>query len=252
MTAETFNADAAEKCVRQRNGCMSYPWQYDETIQIGTDYRELKEVRVYDERMMKLRDVGAEVKDIKKALSLSKDSTVWEIGAGTGECALALASAVKHVYAADVSPAMLEYARQKAERRHVKNVTFETGGFLSGFRPVHPVDGVVSQLALHHLPDFWKSRALASVADGLRPGGRLYLRDVVFPSRIDDYNAFFKEAIHEVRSRASDEAAQQTIRHIKAEFSTLDWILEGMIARSGLRILKKGGTGFLSIYVCEK
>ncbi len=202
------------------------------------------------ERMMKLRDVGAGERHQKGPLL--KDSTVREIGAGTEECALALASAVKHVYAADVSPAMLEYARQKAERRHVKNVTFETGGFLSGFSTVHPVDGVVESTGAAPPPDFWKSRATASIAIDANPERRDCIFAMLYSSRIDDYNAFFKEAIHEVRSRAGDEAAQQTIRHIKAEFSTLDWILEGMIARSGLRILKKGGTGFLSIYVCEK
>jgi SAM-dependent methyltransferase len=89
-------------------------------------------------RMLKLRDIDAEAKDIQRALSLSADSTVWEIGTGTGECALALASGIKHVYATDVSPAMLEHARRKAQRRHVGNVTFEEGGFLSGFRPNRP------------------------------------------------------------------------------------------------------------------
>jgi ubiquinone/menaquinone biosynthesis C-methylase UbiE len=232
---------------------MNYPWQYDETIQVGTDYRDRKEVGAYDERMLKLRDIDAEAKDIRKALLLSIDSTVWEIGTGTGECALALAAGVKRVYATDVSPAMLEYARNKAERRHVGNVAFEEGGFLSGFRPGHPVDGVVTQLALHHLPDFWKSRALVAIADSLRPDGRLYLRDVVFPSStVDEYDAFFTTVIDEVRSLAGDTVAQQTIQHIKVEFSTLDWILEGMIARSGLRIVEKESNGFLSTYVCEK
>lgn len=231
---------------------MNYPWQYDETIQVGTDYHDRKEVSVYDERMLMLRDVDAEVKDIQKALLLSMGSTVWEIGTGTGECALALAASVKHVYATDVSPAMLEYARHKAEHRHVKNVTFEAGGFLSGFRPAHSVNGVVTQLALHHLPDFWKSRAITAIANSLSPNGRLYLRDVVFPSTTDDYDAFFKKVVDEVRSRVGDEVAQQTVQHIKTEFSTLDWILEGMIARSGLSIVEKDCKGFLSVYICNK
>jgi len=231
---------------------MNNSWQYDETIQVGTDYRDPKEVWAYDEQMLMLRDIDTEVKDIRNALLLSADSTVWEIGTGTGECALALADGVKHVYATDVSPAMLDYARHKAKQRHIRNVTFEEGGFLSGFRPDHPVDGVVTQLALHHLPDFWKSRALAAIAASLCPAGRLYLRDVVFPSAIDDYNAFFKTAIDEIRSHAGDKVAEQTIQHIKTEYSTLDWILEGMIARSGLRIVGKESKGFLSVYVCEK
>lgn len=225
---------------------------YDETAQIGTDYRDQDEVSIYDERMRKLRDIDTEIKDIQKALLLSSDSTVWEIGTGTGECALALSAGVKHVYASDVSPAMLEFARHKAERRHVQNVTFEEGGFLSGFRPGHPVDGVVTQLALHHLPDFWKSRALVSIAGSLRSHGRLYLRDVIFPSPADDYTALFRTMIDDVRSRAGDEMAQRMTQHIRKEFSTLDWILEGMITRSGLRIVGKDSKGFLSVYVCEK
>lgn len=231
---------------------MNPPWQYDETIQVGTDYRDPQEVALYDQRMQKLRDVATEAKNIKEALALSEDSIIWEIGTGTGECALALASTVEHVYATDVSPAMLEHARHKAELRSVRNVTFEAGGFLSGFQPPHPVDGIITQLALHHLPDFWKSRAFAGIARHLRPKGRLYLRDVVFPSATDDYDDFFREAIDGVRVHAGDEVAQQTIQHIKTEFSTLNWILEGMIERSGLQIIEKDCQGFISVYVCER
>lgn len=231
---------------------MNHPWLYDETMQVGTDYSDRAEVAAYDQRMLQLRDVSAEAGEVQQALSLSGDSIVWEIGTGTGECALALAAVVERVYATDISPAMLEYARHKAKERGIDNVTFEKGGFLSGFRPLQPVDGVVSQLALHHLPDFWKSRALAAIASSLRPNGRLYLRDVVFPSSIDDYDAYFTAVIGELRARAGDEVARQTIQHIKAEYSTLDWILEGMIVRSGLRIVEKESAGFLSVYVCEK
>jgi len=231
---------------------MNTPWQYDETAQVGTDYRNASEVAAYDERMKKLRNTGAEATDIAKALNLSANSTVWEIGTGTGECAIALCGVVKHVYATDISPAMLDYARQKANQRGITNVTFSDGGFLSGFRPDNPVDGVVTQLALHHLPDFWKSRAITAIANRLRPQGRLYLRDVVFPSAIDDYDVFFQTVIEGVRSHAGDDVAEQTVQHIKNEFSTLDWILEGMITRTGLTIIEKRQEGFLSVYICEK
>jgi len=71
------------------------------------------------------------------------------------------------VYASDISPAMLAFARGKAAERGVSNVSFEPGGFLSGFTPPQQVGGVVSQLALHHLPDFWKQVALKRIALGL-------------------------------------------------------------------------------------
>lgn len=150
---------------------MNYPWQYDESIQVGTDYRDENEVRAYDQRMQKLRNLDKEANEIQRALALLPDSTVWEIGTGTGECALAIASNVKHVYATDVSAAMLKIACQKAEQRHINNITFEKGGFLSGFRPDCPVDGIVTQLALDHLSDFWKTQALDAPRKKAAPEG---------------------------------------------------------------------------------
>jgi hypothetical protein len=51
---------------------MSYPWQYDETIQVGTDYRDVNEVRAYDQRMQDLRDVQADL------FMCVKDKGHWE------------------------------------------------------------------------------------------------------------------------------------------------------------------------------
>lgn len=231
---------------------MTFPTQYDETIQVGTDYWDREEVLNYDRNMQKLRNLNAEADEMGRALGFSSDSTIWEIGTGTGECALALAPKSKHVYATDISPAMLECARHKARQRQIDNVTFKAGGFLSGFQPGEKVDGIVSQLALHHLPDFWKARAIDVLAGKLKPKGRLYLRDVVFPSGTINYDEYFQAIVDEVRAKAGDEVAQQTIQHIRTEFSTLDWILEGIIARSGLNIIEKSRQGFLSAYVCEK
>jgi len=74
---------------------MNYPWQYDETIQVGTDYRDANEVHDYDQRMHKLRNIGSEANEIQNALKLSLNSTVWVIRTGTGEYALAIASKTK-------------------------------------------------------------------------------------------------------------------------------------------------------------
>ena len=112
---------------------MTAPWQYNETMQVGTDYQNEDEVRNYDKHMQKLRDIEAEVKEISVALGISQDSTIWEIGTGTGECALALAANAKQIYATDVSPVMLNYAERKAERRQVNNVTFRVGGRITSY-----------------------------------------------------------------------------------------------------------------------
>ncbi len=59
---------------------MEYPWQYDETVQVGTDYRDDSEVRSYDQRMQRFRDVEREVDEIREALLPSPESAVWEFG----------------------------------------------------------------------------------------------------------------------------------------------------------------------------
>jgi hypothetical protein len=46
--------------------------------------------------------------------------------------------------------------------------------------------------------------------------------------------------------------AHEMIVHIKEEYSTMDWILEGMIERNGLKIIYKHDHGFMPVYVCEK
>lgn len=230
----------------------AYPWQYDESIQVGTDYRDETEVRRYDERMQRLRDIPGEIDAIREAVELSEDMVVWEIGTGTGELALGLARHCRHVFAVDVSETMLAYAANKARGRRAANVSFHRGGFLSGFRPPSHVDAVVSQLALHHLPDFWKAVAVRRLWEVLGPGGRFYLRDVVFPSTVEDYDTYFAAAIDEMRSKAGDDMARSVANHIQKEFSTLDWVLEGMLARAGFRILRKNVEGLLTAYGCVK
>lgn len=45
-------------------------WFYDEKRQIGTDYSDAREVKAYDLRMPKIRDVKREIQDIKSAIDL--------------------------------------------------------------------------------------------------------------------------------------------------------------------------------------
>jgi len=228
-----------------------HSWQYDEQVHVGVNYADRKQAKAYDERMARVRDVSAEADAIAEALALTSQDTVWEIGVGTGECALALALRCREVLGSDISAAMLALAKTKAKQRAVRNAQFELGGFLTGFRPSEPVYAIVSQLALHHLPDFWKFRALQGLATHLRPGGRLFLRDVVFAEQAD-YDAHFSTLIAGLSERAGEEMAQATAQHIRAEFSTFDWVLEGMLTRCGFRVLTKQDDGFLTSYLCER
>ena len=231
---------------------MQNPWLYDERKQVGTDYADESRVRDYDAGMQRLRNIPQEVEIVAQALSLSPVAALWEIGCGTGEMALGLASRCRHVYASDVSQAMIAFARQKATERGVEKVTFEEGGFLSGFVPPEPVDGAVSQLALHHLPDLWKLTALRRVARYLKPNGKLYLRDVIYPTGVPDYDAYFAGLIAGVRREGGDELANETIAHIRDEYSTFAWVIEEMLRQAGFAVVNKLADRFTTSYTCVK
>ncbi len=231
---------------------MQNPWVYDERKQVGIDYADPSNVRNYDAGMQRLRNVSQEVEVVAQALSLSRAAAVWEIGCGTGELALGLASRCRYVYASDVSPAMLARAREKAAERGIENVSFEEGGFLSGFVPPEPVDAAVSQLTLHHLPDLWKLTGLRRAARSIRMGGKFYLRDIVYPTGVPDYDAYFAGMLAGVRREGGDELANATIVHIREEFSTFAWVIEEMLRQSGFAVLNKLAERFTTSYTCVK
>ncbi|MEA3364813.1 MAG: class I SAM-dependent methyltransferase [Candidatus Hydrogenedentes bacterium] len=92
----------------------------------------------------------------------------------------------RFVHACDVSKPMVEYARLRAEKQHIKNIAFHHAGFLTYMHEGKPVDVVVSQIALHHIPDFWKAVALQRIAEVLKPGGIFWLKDIVFDFDLAD------------------------------------------------------------------
>lgn len=148
---------------------------------------------------------------------------------------------------------MIEFARRKAQKENVSNIEFHQSGFLSYHHQGLPIDAVVSQIALHHLPDFWKLVALRRINHMLKDGGRLYLRDIVFSFNIDGYQDFFNQWVNNLRQAAGEEVALDTEISIRDEYYTLDWIMEGLLTRAGFTIKKAEYTdGFMAVYVCEK
>ncbi|MDD5615106.1 MAG: methyltransferase domain-containing protein [Candidatus Methanoperedens sp.] len=232
---------------------MNQRWHYDEMKQVGTDYADAKEVEAYDARMRKIRDIRSETEKILDSLHITKDRTLLEIGCGTGEFTIAAAGRCKNIIAADVSLPMLEFARQKAKKKNVKNIEFHNAGFLTYEHSGEPVDAVVSQLALHHLPDFWKLIALRRICALLKQGGRFYLKDTVYTFDINNYEDFFNRFIEFFRETAGNEMAVDAETAVREEYSTLGWIMEGLLERAGFNIDKKEYfEGFMAVYECTK
>jgi len=109
----------------------------------------------------------------KKAITrkyLRPDSTVLEIGCGTGSLALELAASVAQVHAMDISPEMLRIANQKKDARAVTNVIFHHGA-LDSVSPFEPAqfDDAWAYSVLHLMED--RRRTLAALFALLKPGG---------------------------------------------------------------------------------
>ena len=91
------------------------------------------------------------------------------------------------------------------------------------------------------------------MANTLKAGGKLYLSDVVFTFEPSDHESSIKGMIDDMRDMASDSMVDETIIHIKDEFSTYDWIIEGLLEKAGFSIDSKimEDQNYLT-YVCSK
>lgn len=225
-------------------------WHYDEFQQIGTDYGHIDEVRQYDERMHELRDIPKETADTISHLGITPESTLVEFGCGTGELSITAAKICQKVHAVDISQVMIDYASQKAKARGVNNVEFHNAGFLTYEHADSPADIVVTQLALHHLPDFWKAVALDRIHNILKPGGKLFLRDVVFSFDIKNYKKELDAWLETIKETCSNVNCRN---HIRDEYSTTSWLMEDILKHTGFNIISAEYTGgVFGVYLCEK
>jgi SAM-dependent methyltransferase len=212
---------------------MGDAWIIDELAHAGAEHLDPEFVAGYD-RKQGNPDPG-DALNAFEAHGLGADSTVVDFAAGTGQFALAAAGRFGQVIALDISPVMVDVLRARAAG--LPNLHVLRAGFLSYEHEGPPVDGVHSRHAFHQLPDFWKTLALDRIARMLRPGGVLWVRDLIYdfqPAEAAEvFGGWFDNA-------ATDPAAGYTredyLEHIQLEFSTYRWLFEPMLAAAGFEI----------------
>jgi ubiquinone/menaquinone biosynthesis C-methylase UbiE len=229
-----------------------YPkWQYDELAGCGSKHNDTQIAEQYDSFHTGFRDFDEEARQIIIAIGMEKNHIVIDMGCGTGAFTIPAAARCKKVYAVDIAEAMLKRCREKADRAGLSNIEFHNAGFLTYEHTGEPADAIVSSLAMHHLPDFWKQVAFHRLKAMLKKGGRLYLQDAVFNIDLDDYPQCIEKLINTgVHAGRADEQMQL---HIRSEYSTFCWVIEGMLEKAGFKVdAANSQNNFIMSYLCTK
>jgi ubiquinone/menaquinone biosynthesis C-methylase UbiE len=215
---------------------MGNRWLLDELAHAGAEHLDPEFVAGYD-RKQGMPDPSDELAALRAA-GVTAESTVVDLGAGTGRLAMAAAREFRRVVAVDVSRPMLDHLARAAGAAGLANLQLVHAGFLSYRHEGAPADAVVTRHALHQLPDFWKAVALDRIATFLRPGGVLRLRDLIY-----DFQPAEAEAVFErwFAGAADDPRAGYTAadyaEHVRTEHSTFRWLLEPMLDAAGFEVV---------------
>lgn len=227
-------------------------WILDELAYAGQENRDPAHAARYDQKMD--AEARTELSELL-ALGVGKESTVVDLGAGTGQFAMEAASEVKRVVAVDVSEVMLSRLRSKLKGSAITNVECVPAGFLTYEHRGQPADLVYSRFALHHLPDFWQAIAVDRIARMLRPGGIFRLWDVVYSFNPSEASEVLEAWMADAGTDVEGEWLRSEFEdHIRNENSTYSWLLEPMLEKAGLTIRSAhySGDRIFARYVCIK
>jgi SAM-dependent methyltransferase len=119
-----------------------------------------------------------------------------EPACGTGLVSRAMAAKVGAVTGVDLTPAMLDEAKQAAAGEGIVNVSFGVGDATALEFAVGSFDGAITRLSLHHIPV--PGRVIAEMARVVRPGGSVVVADLV-ADEADGDGAAWREEIERLR-----------------------------------------------------
>lgn len=117
-----------------------------------------------------IKDVPAYEKTMERTRHyLSEDHNVLELGCGTGSTALLLSDSVNHITASDISSAMIDIGRKKAEDQKAGNIEFVRSGLFDDALNGRTYDVVLAYNLLHLVENL--PAAIRRISGLLNPNG---------------------------------------------------------------------------------
>lgn len=132
---------------------------------VASDWDTMR-LAYYDERV---------IDQLAQRTHINSQSTVVDVGTGTGFVAAGLAPNAGRVLGFDTSPEMLRVARSNLARLDVDNVELVESDLAQLPLPDGTVDAAVANMVLHHAPE--PAAMIAEMARVTRPGGWVAVTD---------------------------------------------------------------------------
>jgi len=203
-------------------------WYYNERRRIGLDNAVAS---IYGDDA----DSDLRARAALTMLGVQKGWRVADIGCGIGVLATEAALMGAVVDAVDISPAMLALAEVYARDRKAR-IRAQSAGLLSFAYEPNSYDLIVSEFTLHHLPDFWKTVAMARIFAALKPGANFFMRDIVFLSMPDGSERDIGEwADFNIKNHNFER--DSVVTHMRDEYSTFGWVIERMLTEVGFTLV---------------
>ena len=146
--------------------------------------------------------------------------TVFDIGCGTGEFSRLLAKRADRVLAIDLSPNMIEVAKQRSKQ--YTNIDFQVADILQWEFPPERFDAIVSIATVHHLS---VEHLLPNLKAALKSGGRLVILDLLEHENLRDMLSDFIavplnwlfQTMRNKHIQQSPEAAEAMREHLRTD-----------------------------------
>ena len=135
------------------------------------------------------------LEQIHAAIKPTRMMNLLDLGCGPGIVTVAMAPDVREAVAYDLTPEMLDKAKQRCQEAGLKNVRFELGSAEHLPFEDESFDSVVTRLTIHHFLD--PRRVMKEVVRVTRRNGKVVVADVV--SSENDEEAVLHNALETLR-----------------------------------------------------